>query len=84
MVKPGLLSIELYTAQLEAMIDCRYPGDRLALADLVTCSTDALRRYATHGRVAVLRNCVPERYLSITAKRTGQTVGWGGAAASRY
>lgn len=52
------------------------------LADMVTCSTDALKRYATHGRVAVLRNCVPERYLAISAKRTGKTVGWGGAAAT--
>lgn len=35
-------------------------------ADLVTVSTDALaKRYAPHGRVAVLRNCVDARWLDI-------------------
>ena len=50
-----------------------------AMADLVTCSTDALKRYAPHGRVRVLRNCVPEAYLELEAPRSDQKiVGWGG------
>lgn len=38
----------------------------IALADMVTVSTSALaRRYGQHGRVAVLPNYVPQRYLDI-------------------
>lgn len=53
-------------------------------ADLVTVTTPALaERYAPHGRVAVLPNLVPERYLSVTAApRDGVTVGWGGTVAT--
>lgn len=51
-------------------------------ATLVTVSTDALaERYAPHGRVSVLRNCVPERYLEIP-HTDSDVVGWGGALAS--
>lgn len=52
-----------------------------ATADLVTVTTPALaERYAPHGRVAVLPNLVPERYLSITAApHDGVVVGWGGS-----
>ncbi len=51
-------------------------------ATMVTVSTDALaERYAPHGRVAVLRNCVPERYLAIP-HTDSDVVGWGGALAS--
>lgn len=36
------------------------------MADMVTVSTPALaERYGRHGRVRVLRNCVPEWYLSV-------------------
>ncbi len=60
------------------------------LADLVTVSTPALaRRFAPHGRVAVLENCVPERYLAEHGARflsgrdwqIGQKVrvGWSGS-----
>ncbi len=51
-------------------------------ATLVTVSTDALTAgYAPHGRVAVLRNCVPENYLQIPHVDS-EVVGWGGALAS--
>lgn len=49
-------------------------------ADLVTCTTDALaRRYAPHGRVAVLPNYVPEAYLSVPGDRDTVRVGWSGS-----
>ena len=53
-------------------------------ADLVTCTTPALaERYAPHGRVAVLPNLVPERYLSVEAPpHDGTVVGWGGSVAT--
>jgi hypothetical protein len=48
-------------------------------ADLVTVSTDALaRRYGSHGRVAVLRNCVDDDWLTMAPKGDGRTVGWAG------
>lgn len=52
------------------------------VASLVTVSTDALiARYARHGRGAVLRNCVPRRYLDV--KHSDSTViGWGGSVHS--
>lgn len=49
-------------------------------ADLVTVSTPALaERYGRHGRVRVLPNCVPARYLDTTAARTWDRVGWTGS-----
>jgi hypothetical protein len=54
-----------------------------ALADLVTVTTPALaRRYAPHGRVAILPNCVPEAVLYLPRDSDGRTVGWGGWAGS--
>jgi glycosyltransferase involved in cell wall biosynthesis len=52
-----------------------------AMADLVTCTTPALaKRYASHGRVAVLPNCVPRLMLGAAPRepRDGRTVGWPG------
>jgi glycosyltransferase involved in cell wall biosynthesis len=50
------------------------------VADLVTVSTPALaRRYGSHGRVAVLRNCVTGSWLGIPNRGDGRTVGWAGA-----
>lgn len=49
------------------------------LADLVTVSTPALaRRYAIHGRVRVLPNCVPAALLDMPRDSDGRTVGWAG------
>lgn len=55
-----------------------------ARADLVTVTTPALaERYAPHGRVAVLPNLVPERYLEVVAPaHDGTVVGWGGSVAT--
>lgn len=51
-------------------------------ATLVTTSTPELaRRYAPHGRSAVLYNCVPESYLKID-HADSDVVGWGGTVAS--
>lgn len=52
-----------------------------ASADLVTVSTPALaKRYGAHGRVAVLRNCIPQRYLSESRDdHEGVYVGWSGS-----
>ena len=50
------------------------------LADLVTVTTPALaERYGSHGRVAVLPNCVPASLLDLPRSSDGRTVGWAGA-----
>lgn len=51
------------------------------LADLVVVSTPALAaRYGRHGRVVVVENCVPERYLGISGTpHDGVFVGWSGS-----
>jgi glycosyltransferase involved in cell wall biosynthesis len=51
------------------------------LADLVVVSTPALAaRYGAHGRVVVVPNCVPERYLGVTREpHEGVFVGWSGS-----
>ena len=53
-------------------------------ADLVTVSTPALaQRYARHGRVAVLPNCIPTSYLAVTPPpHDGVRVGWTGSVAT--
>ncbi len=52
-------------------------------ATLVTCSTPELaRRFAPHGRVVVLENCVPAAFLEIEHVDVGGTdplVGWAGS-----
>jgi glycosyltransferase involved in cell wall biosynthesis len=51
-------------------------------ASLVTVSSDALvRRYAAHGRYAILRNCIPASYLDVE-HTDGAVFGWGGSLAS--
>lgn len=51
------------------------------MADFVTVTTPALaHRYGRHGRVAVVPNFVPERYLQVQARRSQYvTVGWTGS-----
>jgi Glycosyl transferases group 1 len=50
-------------------------------ADLMTVSTPALERYATHGRSAVLRNCVPDSIfdLKLESSEEWPRVGWSGS-----
>jgi hypothetical protein len=52
------------------------------MADMVTVSTPALaEHYGRHGRVRVLRNCVPEWYLRVDTKTVAGThpvLGWAG------
>ena len=53
-----------------------------AQADLVTVTTEAIaERYAPHGRVRVLPNCVPASFLQIPHRDSG-LIGWGGALRS--
>lgn len=59
----------------------RHLARACAQADLVIVSTPALaRRYGSHGRVVVVPNCVPARYLDIAAEaHDGLFVGWSGS-----
>lgn len=54
-----------------------------AAADLVTVTTPSLaRRYASHGRVAVIPNCVPDALQYLPRDSNGRTIGWAGWAGS--
>lgn len=50
------------------------------MADMVTVTTPALaEKYGKHGRVAILPNCIPDRYLKIEhVENETVTVGWPG------
>lgn len=65
-------------------MDWRVVGAACAKADLVTVTTPALaKRYAKHGRVAVLPNYIPESYLSVEREsHAGTWVGWSGTVRS--
>ncbi len=58
----------------------RWLDQACELADMVTVSTPALAvRYGSHGRVRVLENCVPERYLRVERPTNERpVVGWAG------
>jgi glycosyltransferase involved in cell wall biosynthesis len=52
------------------------------LVDRVVLSADALVPiYAPHGRVSVLKNCVPEWYLDVP-RQDSDVIGWGGSVHS--
>jgi glycosyltransferase involved in cell wall biosynthesis len=52
------------------------------MATMVTTSTPALQKvYASHGRGAVLRNCVPARYLDVP-RVDSDVIGWPGSVPS--
>lgn len=58
----------------------RWAEQAARLADLVTVSTPALaKKYGGHGRVRVLRNCVPDHYLDVTPAERWGGFGWAGA-----
>lgn len=71
-----------YHPALNPVRNWRWVSAACRIADLVTVTTPALAaRYASHGRVAILPNLIPERYLRLT-RPTGSselvTVGWSG------
>ena len=69
--------------KLNAMQNWIHLGNCVRRADLITVSTDALaKRYGSHGRVAVLRNCIDDDWLEINPKGDGHTVGWAGTVAN--
>lgn len=78
---PAHPSRRLYEGHADPDVHWRFTAEACAAADLVTAPTEALaRRYAPHGRYAVLPNCVPEKCLSWARSSDGRTLGWAGAA----
>lgn len=59
----------------------RWLNEACRLADWVTVSTPRLADvYGRHGRVTILPNCIPNRYLQVTAPpHDGLRVGWTGS-----
>jgi glycosyltransferase involved in cell wall biosynthesis len=74
----GHLLMEFYKAtQMNTIKACRE-------ADLVTVSTKVLaEKYAQHGRVAIIPNCVPASMLDQPHESDGRTIGWAGLMMGR-
>lgn len=73
---------ETFNARVEHW---RYIDEVCAVADLVTVSTPALAEYygRFHGRVRLLRNCVPDRFLEVERVENERPVlGWAGNVAT--
>ena len=69
---------------IETRPDHKWINTTLAaqLVSRVVVSTDALVPiYAPHGRVSVLKNCVPEWYLTVP-RQDSDVIGWGGSVHS--
>ncbi len=82
-IHPDNGAYPLYSGRMSAALHGRHIARCCALADLVTVSTPALaERYGAHGRVVVLRNCVPAKILDYPSLSDGHTLGWPGRVAS--
>jgi glycosyltransferase involved in cell wall biosynthesis len=82
-VHPQNAAYALHAGLLSPEVNARYTAKCCGIADLVTVSTPALaERYGAHGRVAVLRNCVPAAMLDMPCLSDGHTVGWAGRVAT--
>lgn len=82
-VHPQNAAYPLHAGLLSPEVNARYTAKCCGIADLVTVSTPALaKRYGAHGRVQVLRNCVPAAMLDYPRHSDGHTIGWPGRIAS--
>lgn len=79
-IPAGNVAAPLYDPALSPWHNREWIARACEIADLVTVTTPALaRRYAPHGRVAVLPNLIPESYLSMSAPHDDELmVGWTG------
>lgn len=76
---PHNAAYPLHAGHVRPDVNARHVARACAVADLVTVSTPALAdRYGVHGRVVVLRNCVPEKILDYPRSSDGRTLGWAG------
>jgi glycosyltransferase involved in cell wall biosynthesis len=84
-LSPGLLNRYKISPAVNPAYSWANVEQACKIVDMVTCSTEPLKRYAPHGRVRVLENAVPARYLDIgreaEPRRDGKVVGWGGTVA---
>jgi hypothetical protein len=73
---PELLNRYKINPNLNPFYNWRWAEKAAELADAVTVSTPALQAYYPQARM--LRNCIPDRYLHVTHKGDGRTIGWTG------
>lgn len=63
-IEPGNVAHAAYDPETNPERNYEHLAAACSMADLVTVTTPALaRRYAPHGRYAILPNCIPKRYL---------------------
>lgn len=83
-IHPRNPAYKVYDPKISPNRSWEWAAEACNLADLVTVTTPALaQRYGSHGRVAILPNCVPEKYLQVEVVREPTvTVGWAGWVAT--
>lgn len=69
-----------WTEDVRSCFDASNIVEACRIADLVTVSTPALaKRYGGHGRVRVLPNYIPKRYLTLRHQSEYLRLGWPGS-----
>lgn len=65
-IDPRNAAYKSYDPRLDHKKNWMHAATSCSMADLVTCTTEALaEEYGSHGRVKIIKNHVPKRYLDI-------------------
>lgn len=79
-IHPTNPAYKAYNPKLNKRSNWDWAAKACELADLITVTTDKLAEvYGSHGRVQIIPNYVPSRFLSIEEERDeALTIGWAG------
>jgi glycosyltransferase involved in cell wall biosynthesis len=83
-VEPQNVSYKNYDPRVDHNKNWIHAAKACEMADLVICTTEALaEEYGSHGRVKIIKNHVPQRYLNIPRLNNEMvTVTWAGWTAT--
>jgi len=74
----GHVAASVYGGGREQIVSPIWVDEACRLADLVTCSTEALAEHYGHGHGVVLPNCIPATALGIEGDHGAHRLGWSG------
>lgn len=79
-IHPANPAYRAYNPKTNSRSNWEWAAKACEIADLVTVTTEQLAEvYGSHGRVQIIPNYVPQRYLSIEEERDeAVTIGWAG------
>lgn len=78
-IERGNVANESYDPAKDPKYNYRWVEQACRQADMVTCTTEALKRRYGFGHGMVLPNLVPESYLHLEGSKKWATVGWAGS-----